>query len=106
MIFKKLKSENGEGLVEVFAAILIASLSVAFLTVSVMTAVNMNRAAESADKRYYDSITAAETKPADGTAPPEGKVTIQGNGSEANYDISFYGGDGMYSYQKKQGGGP
>lgn len=103
MIFKKLKSENGESLVEVFAAILIASLSVAFLTISVMTAVNMNRAAESADKRYYDSITAAETKPAptDGSAPPEGKVTIQGNGSTKIYDISFYGGDGMYSYQKK-----
>lgn len=101
MILKKLKSENGESIVEVLAAILIASLSVAFLTASVMTAVNMDRAAEAADAGYYESITAAETK---ALPDGDGKVTIQGSGKNKDIEIQFYGGDDMYSYQKQEVG--
>lgn len=93
----KLKSQRGETLVETMASIVIAALSVALLFTCVMAASQINRMAQEADEAYYKALTAAETQAA---AAKSGKMEI----SEKEFDISLYGGEGLYSYALKEAG--
>lgn len=93
----KLKSRRGETLVEAMASIVIAALSVALLFTCVMAASQINRMAREADEAYYAALTAAETQMADADHPVKsGKIEINGR----EFNISLYGGEGMYAYAK------
>lgn len=89
----KLKSQRGETLVETMASIVIAALSVALLFTCVMAASQINRMAREADEAYYADLTAAETQAA---VAKSGTIKI----SEKPFDISLYGGEGMYSFKR------
>lgn len=62
-MIKKLKDNKGETLVELMAAILIASLSVALLFSCVMVATNINQKAKIRDKDFKTIVEILEVKP-------------------------------------------
>lgn len=99
---RKLKSTQGETLVEVLAAILIGALSVALLFSAVMASVNMDRTARETDSKYKQVLDAAEGQTTEFVplVPPaaDRKVTVANGSSEAKVDVTFYGGDGALSY--------
>ena len=104
---KKLRDTRGETLVEVLAAILVASLSVTLLFSCVMASSNLDVQAKSVDEDYYQALSAADGQTEGptvegGTAkyPKQaGTVTIKG-ASEVPVDIEIYGGGGLYSYRR------
>ena len=57
----KLKSQKGETLVELLAAILISALSVALLMSGVAASIQMIRKSDETDDRFYQALSAAET---------------------------------------------
>ncbi len=59
-MIKKLKSNSAETLIESLVAMLIAVLSMAFLTTSILTAANVNGATKNADRQYSINLQAAE----------------------------------------------
>lgn len=103
---RKLKSTQGETLVEVLASILIGALSVALLFTAVMASARMDKTAKETDSKYKDVLVKAEGRTAvtDTTIVPSGsKVTVKGkdaSGTEktAEITVTFYGGDGALSY--------
>lgn len=104
----KLKSQQGETLVELLASILISTLSVGLLLGAVAVSANLNRQAETADKTFYDALTAAESRatPATVGVAEAPKVTVtETGGSSVSLDVVVYGGDGLWSYALKTGGG-
>lgn len=111
---RKLRENRGETLVEVMASIVICTLSVTLLFGSIMASSHIDQTAQTSDAAYYEALSAAEAQTAlseDGM--PEAlktktQVTITGSGMPKKIDVSFYGGEGMYSYGKKPaaGGGP
>lgn len=96
MMCRKLKDNRGETLVEMLASILIAALAVALLFTCCMASVQMGRQARAADKRYYENLSAAESRT---KTEGNGQVNVAGNGNSVEVQIQLYGGDGMYSYQ-------
>ena len=99
---KKLKNDRGETLVEVLAAVLIATLSVTLLFSAVMVSSRMDANAKAADSGYYADFSNAENRT--GTPLDETKtVRIERNGTSytAEPTIKIYGGNGVYSYKGK-----
>lgn len=68
---KKIHSDRGESLIEVLAAILIASLSVALMFGCIMISTNMDEDAKALDEQYYLDLTAADAQDAAPTPTPD-----------------------------------
>jgi len=106
----KLKEAKGETLVEVLAAVLICSLSVALLFGAVMASARMDTQAEDVDGEYYDALSKAEgqgvSNPDDIYAPrPSMEVKVKNStasdplyGLSVNLDVNLYGSDQLLSY--------
>lgn len=102
---KKLYNDRGETLIEVLAAILIASLSVALMFGCVMASTTMDDNAKALDQQHYADLTAADAQsaapdPGAAPAPVPGTVTIQREDVKATPGITIYGEGGMYSYRR------
>lgn len=106
---QKLRSQQGETLVEVLACILIAALSVSMLFGGVVASLHINEAADLRDADYYQIFTAAEsqTTPLSNLAGGSYTVKIEnpGTGMEKPLDIHLYGGEGAVSYALDKGDG-
>lgn len=99
---KKLRDTRGETLVEVLAAILVASLSVTLLFSCVMASSNLDVQAKSVDEDYYQALSAADGQ--NGTAKNSDEVTIASEDKEdvsKDITVDIYGGEGLYSYSRK-----
>jgi len=109
-MMKKWKDSRGETLVEVLAAILIASLSVTLVFGAIMASATMDRQAQDVDGKYYDALSKAERQgPGDEFTNPSGtefqvkvakKVDV-GAAPEVTLGkgkVTFYGGEGAVSY--------
>lgn len=97
---KKLRDDRGETLVEVLAAILVASLSVALLFSCVMASSDLDVKAKSVDEDYYQALSAADGQAGE---PSSGQVTISSKDKEnvsKDMTIDIYGGEGLYSYRR------
>lgn len=97
---KKLRDDRGETLVEVLAAILVASLSVALLFSCVMASSDLDVKAKSVDEDYYQALSAADGQEG---ASSSGQVTISSKDKEnvsKDMTIDIYGGEGLYSYRR------
>lgn len=92
---RKLRCQRGETLVEVLASILIASLSVAMLLGGVAVSFNLGRQADTADKYFYETLTAAESRQ---TPVLDGSVELTEGGTSIRIPIQVYGDEGLYSY--------
>lgn len=105
---KKLKNDRGETLVEVLAAILIATLSVTLLFSSVMVSSRMDANAKAMDSGYYANFSNAELQTGD---PLNEDVTVKVKRvaptdldsvlASAAPTIEIYGSSGVYSYKRK-----
>ncbi len=104
---QKLRTSQGETLVEVLTSILICFLSVLLLFGAVGAAGNINLAAQTADGQYYDDLSGAERQSGTDACspPPTVKITVT-NGSEAiELDgLTFYGTERLLSYAVTGGG--
>lgn len=98
----KLRSQRGETLVEVLAAILIASLSVAMLLGGVVVSANLSRQADTTDEYFYETLTAAEARQ---TPVANGTVELTEGGTSIDIPVQIYGGEGLYSYALTADGG-
>lgn len=105
----KWKDSRGETLVEVLAAILIGSLSVALLFGAIMATAKMDRQAQNIDASYYQVLSKAEMQDSDTdklegaaglkiTAAPAGAGPGAPAASVEITNITFYGGKGAISY--------
>ena len=102
----KLKSQKGETLVELLAAILISALSVALLMSGVAASIQMIRKTDETDDRFYQALSAAEnreTPVAEGVdAAP--RVKVQEGEREVSRPVQVYGTEELYSYGVKATG--
>lgn len=106
-IKRKLRSQRGETLVEVLAAVLVAALSVSMLLGGVAVSGKINGKAQGTDQYFYETLTQAESRQTpvtDGiTARPSVKVSE--NMVTAEIPIQVYGDKGLYSYALTPAGG-
>ena len=129
---QKLRSSQGETLVEVLASILICALSIALLFGSVMASGHIDRTAQETDKQYYLDLTKAERQeedpvktpdniadtftPASATSvtvtlkdpPPAPGASAEVDTLSSPADLTFYGTERLLSYAAVSGtgGGP
>lgn len=90
MRYSRLRRRNrGETLVETLAAILIISLSSAFLLTASMAASRINQSARTSDEQLRKEQTAAEEQ----TVHHLGTVTVQTDGSTYAYRVNQTGDD-------------
>lgn len=105
----KLHSQQGETLVELLAAILIATLSVSLLLSGIAVSSNINQKAEKADESFYDALTAAENRThlVNDEIASNPSVRIRENGRTVDIPVQVYGNEGLYTYalKREQGGG-
>lgn len=96
---RKLRENRGETLVETFAAIVVATLSVALLFGGIVASGRIEADAKRVDEAHYDAFSEAEEQAAAGT---EATVTIEnlGNGASDTLNVELHGGAGIYSYKK------
>lgn len=95
---KKLSQSRGETLVEVLAAVLIASLSVALLFGGIMASSTIGRSALTSDKSFYEDLSDAESQKEAGT---DLTVTVSRESASKGLNVKRYGGEGAYSYAKE-----
>ncbi len=101
---RKWKDSRGETLVEVLAAILIASLSVTLIFGAIMASTTMDRQAQDLDGKYYEVLSKAESQGSgDELSGTTSKVTVAkkvvaGASAEKEVTVTFYGGEGAVSY--------
>lgn len=104
MLIRKLRESKGETLIEVLAAILVASLSVALLFSCVRVSVNLNKSSGIADADFYQGISAAEVTPsAPLPAGTPGTVSVTdpaGGAPWTTFHVYFHGGSRIYSYKE------
>lgn len=98
----KLRSNRGETLVEVLAAILVATLSVGLLMGGVAASSAINRQADHSDESFYETLTAAESRT--GTSVP-GSVRVAEGAVETSIPVLVYGDEDLRSYALDPGGG-
>lgn len=99
---KKWKNDRGELMVEVLAAILVATLSVALLFSCISASSQIDGGTEDLDEAHYNALTAADAPgPTASPVLDNITVTITGNGSSTSPTIEVFGGEGMYSYREK-----
>lgn len=99
---RRLASDRGETLVEVLAAVLVASLSVALLMGGVNASVALGRQADRSDTEFYQILTRAEARTGPGAL---GRVKVAQGGTEVSIPVLRYGGEGLYAYALDPGGG-
>jgi hypothetical protein len=96
---KKLKNKKGETIVELLAAILVGTLSVALLAAGIAAAGNIEKQSDQADTQFYQSLNAAEAK----TDPVRTTTaTVKEGARTVSIPIRVYGGDGAWSYAASQ----
>ena len=95
---KKLSQNRGETLVEVLAAVLIASLAITLLFGGIMASVNLNRSAKTSDETFYADLSAAERQADEDKTGSSIKVTV--NGKITDLTVTVYGGEAVRSYAK------
>lgn len=103
----KLKSQKGETLVELLAAILISALSVALLMSGVAASIQMIRKSDETDDRFYQALSAAEnreTPVAEGVDSDAPQVKVQEGEREVPLPVQVYGTEELYSYGLKATG--
>lgn len=61
-MMNKLKQQKGETLIETLVSMMIIVLTVAFLCTCVMSATNINKQTQDADKKYREELLAAESR--------------------------------------------
>ena len=89
MIFKKLRSNRGETMVEMLVSIALLVLAMSILAAALSSAYSITQASRNADKNYYEDLSAAERKEGSGTS---GTVKIsRSGGSEVNISVEIYG---------------
>lgn len=98
----KLRSQRGETLVEILASVLIASLSVALLIGGVAASANLGRQADTTDKYFYETLTAAENRQ---IPVGYGAVELTEGSTSLEIPVQIYGGEGLYSYALNTSGG-
>lgn len=105
---QKLRTSQGETLVEALASILICFLSVLLLFGAVGASGSIDLAAQTADGQYYDDLSRAERQSGTDACslPPTARITVT-NGSETvePEGLTFYGTERLLSYAVT-GGGP
>ena len=98
----KLRSSRGETLVEVLAAVLVATLSVGLLMGGVAASAGINRQADRSDEAFYETLTAAESRT--GTSA-SGNVLMAEGAESISLPVLVYGGEDLWSYAWAPGGG-
>ena len=95
----KLKSQKGETLVELLAAILISEAATLLMS-GVAASIQMIRKTDETDDRFYQALSAAEnreTPVAEGVdAAPQ--VKVQEGEWEVSLPVQVYGTEELYSY--------
>lgn len=102
----KLRSNQGETLVELLASVLVATLSVALLIGCVTASFQLGRQADQSDSYFYQTLTAAEdrqTPLTDGISPSPAIQVAEG-GSLVSLPVLVYGDEGLYAYARKTDG--
>lgn len=95
----KLKSQRGETLVELVAAILIATLSVAMLMGGVAVSVRIDKKGKQVDQYFYQTMTDVESRK---YQVSEAAISIKESGLEkAQIPVNVYGPE--KSYGEKHG---
>ncbi len=106
---RKWNDSRGETLVEVLAAILIASLSVTLIFGAIMPSTTMDHQAQDLDEKYYEVFSKAERQESGDELSVTTKVTMAdknaGAGAEKEVTVTFYGGEGAISYALGSEGG-
>lgn len=90
-MMQKIKQQKGETLIETLVSMLIVVLTVAFLCTCVMSATNINKQTQEADKKFREQLLAAESRT--GTAL-SGQVRISsssGNVGVTTLNVTIYG---------------
>jgi hypothetical protein len=97
---KKLKNKKGETIVELLAAILVGTLSVALLAAGIAAAGHIESQADQSDTEFYEALSEAEAK----TTPSiSGAVaTVREGARTVSIPIDVYGSDGVWSYRASQ----
>ena len=99
-MMRKLQENRGETLVETFAAIVVATLSVALLFGGIVASGEIEKNAKRVDEDHYKAFNAAEGQ----EETPAGKATVSikngGISTEPPIEVNLYGGSGVYSYKK------
>lgn len=100
-MMRKLRENRGETLVETFAAIVVATLSVALLFGGIVASGEIEKNAKRVDEDHYEAFNAAEGQ----GEPPTGTATVTITNdtgvTSPSITIDLYGGSGVYSYKKK-----
>lgn len=103
-IKNKLKSQKGESLVELLASVMIVAVAVSLMYSGIMVASKINQTAKETDEQFYLNMGKTEQKqdkiPDD--ALTERKIIIEYNGLNISVDVDLFGGDDVYSYQRKE----
>ncbi len=95
----KLKSQKGETLVELVAAILVATLSVAMLMGGVAVSVRIDKKGKEMDAYFYQTLTEVESRK---HQLSEAAISIKESGTEqARIPVNVYG--PQKSYGEKHG---
>lgn len=96
----KLKSQKGETLVELLAAILISALSVALLMSGVAASIQMIRKTDETDDRFYQALSAAENRetPVAEGVDSDAQVKVTEGSGEVSLPVQVYGTEELYSY--------
>lgn len=97
-MFRKLKSQKGETLVETIAAILVVSLASAAFAAMIMSASKLNSKAAEIDQTYYAALETVEKN--DGAT--HGTVTV---GTDTGVKIYWTERDKLRAYRSAGGGG-
>lgn len=104
----KLRSQRGETLVELMAAILISTLSVGLLLGGVAVSANINRQAQNTDAAFYHILSAAESRqvPASGGVAADPSIQVREHSSKTvEIPVQVYGDSGLYAYALPPTGG-
>ena len=101
-MMRKLRENRGETLVETFAAIVVATLSVALLFGGIVASGEIERNAKRVDEDHYEAFNAAEGQGEPLTETATVTITNSSNiSTQPPIIVDLYGGSGVYSYKKK-----
>lgn len=92
---RKLASPSGETLTETLCALLVVALASVALATMLSAANRLNASAVERDDALYAGLTAAEGRTSE---PAAGTVTVSGGDFSADFDVNWYGADGLWSY--------
>ena len=107
-LLKKLRARSGETLAEVLVALLVIGMASLVLAVMVTTAGRMDSSVRQRDILFAEDLEKAEQKSE--VRDDAGHITVKADGGSnsvtVTYDVTFYGGHGLTSYEEKGGVAP